>query len=107
MDFFSPTDISGSSPILALCAASLIALLANALMKNSAKYVFGISVVGLFVALGFAYNNLPLNSTAFSDMLLVGGYASFFSVLFLVISLCTLFISKPYLEREQYHFGEY
>jgi NADH-quinone oxidoreductase subunit N len=107
MDFFSPTDISGSSPILALCATSLIAMLVNALMKNSAKYVFGISVVGLFVALGFAYNNLPLNSTAFSDMLLVGGYASFFSVLFLVIALCTLFISKPYLEREQYHFGEY
>lgn len=107
MDFFSPTDISGSSPILVLCATSLIALLVNALMKNSAKYVFIISVLGIFASGFFAYDNLSLNTTAFSDMLLVGGYASFFSMLFLVIALFTLFISKPYLEREEYHFGEY
>ncbi|MFZ4618965.1 MAG: NADH-quinone oxidoreductase subunit N [Bacteroidota bacterium] len=107
MDFFSPTDIIGSSPILALCATSLIALLVNALIKNSAKYVFGVSVIGLLAATGFAVYNFPSNATAFSDMLLVGGYASFFSVLFLMIALFTLFISKPYLEREEYNFGEY
>ncbi len=107
MDFFSPTDIIGSSPILVLSAFSLIALLVNALMKDSAKVVFGVSVVGVITAAAFAVHTFPMNTTAFSDMLLVGGYASFFSVLFLMITLLTLFISKPFFEREEYHFGEY
>lgn len=107
MEFFSPSDLIGSSAILTLCTFSLIALLANALMKNSAKTVFGISVVGVIAAIGCAVYTFPMNATAFSDMLLVGGYASFFAVLFLVIALFSMFIAKPYLEREEYHFGEY
>lgn len=107
MDFFSPSDLTGSSPILALCLFSLIALLVNSLMKNSAKVVFGISVVGILVAMCCSIYTFDRNDTAFSDMLLVGGYASFFGILFLVIALFSIFIAKPYLEREQYHFGEY
>ncbi|MCK9407969.1 MAG: NADH-quinone oxidoreductase subunit N [Bacteriovoracaceae bacterium] len=107
MEFFSPSDLIGSSPILALSAFSLIALLANALVKNSAKTVFYISVVGILAAIGCAMYTFSMNATAFSDMLLVGGYASFFAVLFLVVALFSLCIAKPYLEREQYHFGEY
>jgi NADH-quinone oxidoreductase subunit N len=86
---------------------SLIALTANALLKNSARTVFFISVVGLLIAIGCAVYTFPMNATAFSDMLLVGGYASFFGVLFLVIALFSIFIAKPYLEREQFHLGEY
>ena len=107
MDFFSPTDLIGSSPILTLCLFSLIGLLANSLIKNSARTVFYISVVGILIAIGCAVYTFPLNATAYSDMLLVGGYASFFSILFLIIALFAIFISKSYLEREQYHFGEY
>ncbi|MFA5833395.1 MAG: NADH-quinone oxidoreductase subunit N [Bacteroidota bacterium] len=107
MDFFSPSDLIGSSPILALSAFSLIALLANALMKDSAKTVFYISVVGIFASIACAVYTFPMNATAFSDMLLVGGYAGFFSILFLIIALFSMFIAKPYLEREQYNYGEY
>ncbi|MEI7906667.1 MAG: NADH-quinone oxidoreductase subunit N [Bacteroidota bacterium] len=107
MEFFSPTDLLGSSPILALGLFSLIALLVNAFLKNSAGKVFYVSAVGIFVAIGCSIYTFPMNATAFSDMLLVGGYASFFSVLFLVIALFSMFIAKPYLEREQYHYGEY
>jgi NADH-quinone oxidoreductase subunit N len=107
MEFFSPTDLLGSSPILALGIFSLIALMANALLKNSARVVFFISVAGILAAIGCAVSIFPMNATAFSDMLLVGGYASFFSVLFLVIALFSMFIAKPYLEREQFHYGEY
>lgn len=107
MEFFSPSDLIGSSAILALCAFSLIALTANALLKHSANAVFGISVVGVLTSIGCAVYTFPMNATAYSDMLLVGGYASFFAVLFLVVALFSMFIAKPYLEREQYHFGEY
>ena len=113
MDFFSTSELLGASPILLLSLFSLIAMLVNALMKNSANAVFGISIVGILASIGcslytfpvFSNSNLP--QTAFSDMILVGGYASFFSVLFLMIALFSIFIAKPYLEKEQYHFGEY
>ncbi len=107
MEFFSTTDLLGASPILALGAFSLIALVANALMKNSATTVFWISVAGLFSSAYLAARNFHENATAFSDMLLVGGYASYFSVLFLVIALFSIMIAKPYLERAQYNYGEF
>lgn len=107
MEFFSTTDLLGASPILALGAFSLIALVANALMKDSATTVFWISVVGLFTSAAFAVSTFGQNATAFSDMLLVGGYASYFAVLFLLIALFSILIAKPYLERAQYNYGEF
>jgi len=107
MEFFSPSDLLGSSPILALGAFSLIALVVNAFFKNSQKAVFLVSIAGVIVSIGCAVYLFPLNQTAFSDMLLVGGYASFYSILFLVITLFALLLSAPYLEKGQYHYGEY
>jgi NADH-quinone oxidoreductase subunit N len=113
MDFFSTSELLGASPIVMLSLFSLLAMLVNALVKNSANAVFSVSVVGILVSIGCSIFTFPivgglnLPQTAFSDMLLVGGYASFFSVLFLVIALFSIFIAKPYLEKEQYHFGEY
>ncbi len=107
MEFFSTTDLIGSSPILSLGVFALTALLANALMKNSANTVFWISLAGILVSIGFAVSIFGMNTTAFSDMLLVGGFASFFTILFLVIAFLSILIAKPYLEREQYHYGEY
>ncbi len=107
MEFFSYTDLIGSSAILVLCGFSLIALLTNALVTRSAATVFWVAVAGLIGAMGFAVYTFPMNETIYSDMLLAGGYASFFAVLFLGIALVSLFLAKPYLEREQYHYGEF
>ncbi|MDP1676123.1 MAG: NADH-quinone oxidoreductase subunit N [Bacteroidota bacterium] len=110
MDSFSTSELLATSPILMLSLFSLIAMLANALLKNSAKAVFGVSVVGIIASVIcsiYTFDEPSLPQTAFSDMLLIGGYASFFSVLFLMIALFSICIAKPYLEKEQYHFGEY
>ena len=107
MEYFSNADLIGSSPILTLGTFSLIALLINSLMKNSQKIVFMTCVLGVLLSIGFALYTFPLNQTAFSDMLLVGGYASFYSILFLIITLFALFLAVPYLEKEEYHLGEY
>jgi NADH-quinone oxidoreductase subunit N len=107
MEFFSTSDLIGASPILALGTFSLIALLVNSFVKNSQKIVFLISVFGVLVSIGCAVYTFPLNHTAFSDMLLVGGYASFYSILFLVLTLFALSLAGPYLEKEQYHLSEY
>jgi len=107
MEFFSLSDLIGGLPIIVLSTFTLMAMLVNALMKHSQRIVFGICVIGVIVAAGAAMYIFPLNQTAFSDMLLVGGYASFYSVLFLIITLFSLVMAVPYLEKEQYHYGEY
>lgn len=110
MDSFSTLELVGASPIVMLSIFSLIAMLTNALLKNSANAVFAVSVIGIVASIAcsiYTFDQPSLPQTAFSDMLLVGGYASFFSFLFLFISLFSVFIAKPYLEKEQYHFGEY
>ena len=107
MEFFSLSDLIGGLPIIVLSTFTLMAMLVNALMKHSQRIVFGICVIGVIVAALAAMYIFPLNQTAFSDMLLVGGYASFYSVLFLVITLFSLVMAVPYLEKEQYHYGEY
>ncbi len=107
MEFFSENDLIGSSPILILSAFVLLAILVNAFFKNSQKPVFYVCCIGIIASIAAAVYTFPLNETAFSDMLLVGGYASFYSVLFLVIVLFSLVLAVPYLDKEQYHYGEY
>ncbi|MDD8017923.1 MAG: NADH-quinone oxidoreductase subunit N [Bacteroidota bacterium] len=107
MEFFSLTDLLGASPILTLSVFSLLAIIVNSIFKNSQKIVLAVCMVGIFISILFAVYIFPLNQTAFSDMLLVGGYASFYSILFLVITLFSLVLALPYLEKEQSHLGEY
>lgn len=107
MEFFSLSDLIGGLPIIILTTFTLTAMLVNALVKNSQRIVASVCVVGVAAAIGAALYIFPLNQTAFSDMLLAGGYASFYSVLFLVITLFSLAMAVPYLEKERYHYGEY
>jgi NADH-quinone oxidoreductase subunit N len=107
MEFFPISDLIGGMPIIVLVTFALIALLINALVKHSQRIVLWVCMTGVVVAIAASVHLFPQNQTAFSDMLLVGGYASFYSVLFLVITLFSLVLAVPYLEKEQYHYGEY
>lgn len=106
-DYFQSTDIVGASPILMLSFFSVIALVVNAVMKNSGRVLFAIGSIGIVASATCAILLFPHNATAFSQMLLVGGYASMFDLIFLSTSLLTLMLSYPYLQKEEYHFGEF
>ena len=106
-EYFQSTDLVGASPILMLAAFSVIALVVNAAMNNSGKVIFGIGCIGIVASAACAIELFPSNATAFSQMVLVGGYASMFDLMFLAAAFLTLMLSYPYLEKEEYHFGEY
>jgi len=106
-DFFQSTDLIGASPILVLSAFSVIALVVNAAMKNSGRVLFGIGTLGIVASAACAAYLFPRNETAFSQMVLVGGYASMFDLVFLATAFLTLMLSYPYMQKEEYHFGEY
>lgn len=103
----SSTDILGTLPILASTAVSLIVLIVVAFSGRSGRPAFAISVAGLFICIGTSLFTYDQAGAAFGQMVMVGGYASYFETLFLVGALLTILLSKPYLEGENAHHGEY
>lgn len=104
---FSNSDIFGISPILAVSVTALVALTVNSLLRGSEKLIIGISIAGIGISMFFAVWTFPVSSTAFADMVLVGGYASFFDLLFLGVALMTILLSESYLRKEKIHLGEF
>ncbi len=104
---FSYSDLFGTSPIISIAVTALVALLVKSVMQKGEKIIIVVSVVGIFISMFLAVVTFPASTTAFTDMVLVGGYASFFDLLFLMIGLLTILLSESYLAKEQIHFGEY
>ena len=104
---FSFSDLFGISPILSVSITALIALIVKSAMRKSETAILVIGIVGILISMGFGVATFSLSTTAFNDMVLVGGYASFFDVLFLTVGLLTILLSESYLKKVQIHFGEF
>ena len=101
------SDYTGTLPILALTAVSLVVLTAAAVSRKSGKTCFNLSVIGVLACIGISVSTFDLNGAAFNGMVMVGGYASYFETLFLIAALLTILLSRSYLEEEDVHHGEY
>jgi NADH-quinone oxidoreductase subunit N len=104
---FSSSDLYGISPVLAVSVTAIIALIVKSAVRKSETAILIIGIVGILVSMGFSIATFSLSTTAFNDMVLVGGYASFFDLLFLTVGLLTLLLSESYLKKEGIHFGEF
>ncbi len=94
-------------PLSLIVGLSLIVLVAEALLKESEKVSYWISVLGLAVCAVVSSAMIPASGLAFGDMITAGGYGSFFSALFAVAALLTVVLSRDYIRRERSAFGEY
>ncbi len=104
---FNYSDLAGTLPLLIVSATVLLALVVKSLFKKSERTVLWLCIIGIFISAFFAVMTFPMNTTAYNDMVLVGGYASFFDVLFLGIGLLVLLLSESYLGKENINFGEF
>lgn len=107
MDFIPLSDLIGGAAILAVGLFSLAALTITAFFPKARTAVFVTALLGAAAGIVFAGYSFPDNQTAFSDMLLVGGFANFYSILFLVIAVLTMVLSAPYMEKEGYRHSEF
>lgn len=101
------SDFIGTLPIFAVTVLSLAMLLVVAAPGKSGRVSFNMSVIGLLFCIGVSLFTFSLSGSAFNNMVMVGGYSSYFSTLFLVAALLTILLSRPYLEEEGVHRGEY
>ena len=95
-------------PEMILTVVGMLIMLLEAVASEGQKRMFGpLSVAGLGAALvgAIAANSDP--GAAFSNMLIVDGFATFFRVLVIGVGLLAVFSSTDYLSRERASGGEY
>ncbi len=104
---FNYTDIISVSPIIFLGIFSLLLLIVDASFKRPAIVVCWLTVLGLLISGVLTVNTYFASGSAFNGMVFTGKFPAFFEVVFVLSAVLSVLLSKPYLEREGVHFGEY
>jgi NADH-quinone oxidoreductase subunit N len=95
-------------PEMILTVVGCLVMFLEVMLSEDQKRIFGpLSVAGLAAALlaAIAANSDP--GAAFSNMLIIDGFATFFRVLVIAVGLLAVFSSTDYLSREHSTGGEY
>ncbi len=97
-------------PEMILAVAGTLIMLLDAILgdKQNQKPVFGyVALVALCGALGAAVGGYSHMGPAFSGMLNIDGFATFFRVLVICVGILTVLSSFQYLKREHAAAGDY
>src|SRR5271155_4270098 len=106
----SGEDYSRFLPEIILTVAGTLIMLLDAIRgdKNSQKPIFGyFALAALGAALIAAIYAYGYVGPAFSGMLMIDGFATFFRVLVICIGILTVLSSFQYLQRENAAAGDY
>ncbi len=104
---FNPTDLLNILPILIVTVTALAILMLEITIKRAEPAVFVFSIAGLLAAMVSAIYLYPIRESAFYEMVNVGGFASFFHVVFIIITILTFLLSRQYIERMGIYHSEY
>jgi NADH-quinone oxidoreductase subunit N len=104
---FHANDILNILPIIIVTVTALIILILEISIKKAEPFVYVVSLIGLIGAAVSGIQLFPSRETAFFDMVNVGGYASFFHIVFILITFLTFLISRQYIERIGIYHSEY
>jgi NADH-quinone oxidoreductase subunit N len=95
-------------PEIVLALVGLLIMFLEAVLREDQKKILApLTIVGLAAALGAALAAGGDPGSAFHDMLIVDGFATFFRVLVIAVGLLAVFSSIEYLHREHSNGGEY
>ncbi len=95
-------------PEIILTVAGTIIMLLEAVMGRRSRTVLGyLSIAALAVAIWGSVVALDNGGPAFSGLLIVDGFATFFRILVMCVGILTILQSFQYLSREKANSGEY
>lgn len=106
MNSFDVNDLWLNSPFLLVTLTSLIALVVEAVRKNTLAVYF-ISLVGLLTALVATVLTFDNGASSFYGMMQTGGYANYFAAIILVSAGMTTVLSRQYMEQQHAHRSEF
>ncbi len=95
-------------PEIILCLVGTLLMVLDPLVKKHSSPVFGnISIVAMAAAIGAAVYANTMPGEAFSRMLVVDGFSTFFRVLVIGIGIVVVLGSYEFLSRERAETGEF
>jgi NADH-quinone oxidoreductase subunit N len=110
LDNFLPTsaDYLRVLPEIVLTVFGVIIMFLEAVLSDYQKRIFApVAVTGLALAMVGSIAAYGSPGTAFHNMLIVDGFATFFRVLVIAVGLLAVFASTEYLRRENHPGGEF
>ncbi|MCX6133638.1 MAG: NADH-quinone oxidoreductase subunit N [Ignavibacteriales bacterium] len=100
-------DFYNSSPLIALVSFALLTLIVEGLGKDKPVSSYWMSLIGVAVSLVLSFFHLGEGMPVFGGMLFQGGFAGYCNIIFLSSALLTIILARGYLERMEYHRGEF
>ncbi|MFM8473248.1 MAG: NADH-quinone oxidoreductase subunit N [Candidatus Kapaibacterium sp.] len=100
-------DLINASPLSILSLLSVICIVVDALTPKSERLTFMFAGFSMLASMVLAVATYWTHGTAFQGMINVGGYASFFDVVFCLAGILTLFAARPYILRENIEHDEF
>jgi NADH-quinone oxidoreductase subunit N len=100
-------DFYNSSPLIALVTFGLLTLVVEGMGKDKPVSSYWMSLLGVAVSLVLSFFHLGGGVPVFGGMLFQGGFAGYCNLIFLSSALLTIVLSRGYLERMEYHRGEF
>ncbi len=85
--------------MVSLTLTGLAALLVESMKGGRATAVYWLSLAGCALAFVFSFWSLGSEVVVFNGMILQGGYASYFSMVFTSSAFLTIVLSRPYMQR--------
>jgi NADH-quinone oxidoreductase subunit N len=102
------SDLTAILPeLIVVLTACLVLGLDPITPPASKKGLAWLSVVALALCFGITYSQMGGRLTAFSDLVVIDPYASFWKLLLYLVSGLTIILSMAYLKVERIHLGEY
>jgi NADH-quinone oxidoreductase subunit N len=96
-----------ASPLSVLSLLSVICIVVDALTPKSERLTFMFAGFSMLISMVLAMATFGAHGTVFQGMITVGGYASFFDVVFCMAGILTLFAARPYILRENIEHDEF
>jgi NADH-quinone oxidoreductase subunit N len=104
----SAAEMQRFLPEIILTTVATLLMVLEAVLSRRWQRAFGhISILALAGAIAAAIFSYDAPGAAFSGMLMVDGFATFFRVLVMAVGILTVFSSYRYLSREDAETGEY
>ncbi len=99
-------DLGGGFSLVLLVLVGMVLVVWDA-FKNDAPALPWVAVAALAVALVWEVFHLgSASTTAFYDLIRVGGFASFINIVVVGSGLCSIVLSVPYLKQIKHGYGE-
>ncbi len=105
---FSAVDLLRLLPEIILTIMGTLLMVLDPILQRRSSSMFGhLSLAALVAAMGGALYAYTQQGTAFADMLVVDGFATFFRVLVIAVGILTVLPSYRFLSRQDAETSEY